>query len=394
MRIAFTPEQEKLRAELRDYFEQFMTDEYTRSARDLGMLEGGSPLYWEALAKMGADGWLGIGWPEEYGGRGATPIEQLILADAAQTANFPFPFLTIGTVGPTIARFGSEDQKNDYLPRILAGEINFSIGYTEPSAGTDLASLETKAVRDGDEWVISGQKVFTSLANFSQYCWLAARTDPDVPKHAGLTIFIVPMDAPGVSVTPIETVGGLRTNATFYDEVRVPDSNIVGGEGNGWKMIVSQLNHERVSLTPSGPPLRLIEETRAWAQETKRADGRRVIDDPWVQTNLAKARAKAEVVKLMNWETAWAMTHDKLTPAMSSATKVYCTEFAIGAYELLMEVLGPQSTIKAGERGDVIRGAIEMRYCTSLVLTFGGGTNEVQRDIIAMAGLGLPHYKA
>jgi len=393
LRLALTPEQQALRDKLTNYFDDICTPEFRQEQRS-GFLEGGGPLYWKALKKMAADGWLGIGWPKEYGGGGATPIEQMIFADAAHDANFPFPFLSIGTVGPTIMRYGTEEQKNEYLPRILAGEINFCIGYTEPSAGTDLASLTTKAVKDGDEWVINGQKVFTSLANFAQYCWLAARTDPDVPKHAGLSIFIVPMDNPGVSYTPIETVGGVTTTATFYEDVRVPAENLVAGEGKGWSLIVSQLNHERVSLTPTAPPMRLVEETRAWAQQTKTPDGRRIIDLPWVQNNLARVRAGCEVLKLMNWRQAWAMTHAGLEPAEASAVKVYASEFNLRCYELLMEVLGQAATIKEGSPGATLRGEVEARYCSSLILTFGGGTNEVQRDITAMAGLGLPHYKS
>ncbi|MBX7161061.1 MAG: acyl-CoA dehydrogenase family protein [Acidimicrobiia bacterium] len=392
MRIALTPEQEALRDKLRNYFDDICTPEF-RAEQMAGHMEGGGPLYWKALRKMAADGWLGIGWPTEYGGGGATPIEQMIFADEAHKANFPFPFLSIGTVGPTIMRYGTDEQKQDYLPRILAGEINFCIGYTEPSAGTDLASLTTRAVRDGDDWIINGQKIFTSLAEFAQYVWLAARTDPDAPKHAGLSIFVVPMDAEGVSLTPIETVGGVRTNSTYYENVRVPAEALVGGENNGWAMIVSQLNHERVSLTPTGPPLRLVEQLCEWARETETPDGRRVADLAWVQNNLARARSGVEILKLMNWKQAWEMTHGHLNPAEASAVKVFASEFTIRCYELLMEVMGQAAVVKEGSPGAVLRGEIELRYRTSLILTFGGGTNEVQRDITAMAGLGLPHYK-
>lgn len=392
MYVDFTPEQKALQDDLTDYFEDICTPEFREEQRS-GYIEGGGPLYWKALRKMSKDGWLGIGWPREFGGQGRSPIEQMIFADACQTANFPFPFLTIGTVGPTIYKYGSEEQKRDYLTRILAGEINFCIGYTEPEAGTDLASLRTRAVRDGDEWVINGQKVFTSLANFAQYVWLAARTDPEAPKHQGISMFIVPMDAPGVSITPIMTVGGIRTNATYYEDVRVPADALIGGENNGWKLIVSQLNHERVNLTPSGPPMRLLEQVRSWACNTKLPDGRRVIDQPWVQLNLAKARAKSEAVKLMNWKLAWSMTQGNLTMQEASSVKVYASEYGLEHYQLLLEIVGMQGLVKQGSELALLRGELEARYCTSLILTFGGGTNEVQRDIIAMAGLGLPHYK-
>ena len=182
MRIALTPEQEALRDELRTYFEGVMTPELSQEIEGGG--EGGGPLYLEALKKMGRDRWLGIGWPEEYGGQGRTPIEQYIFSNEVQRAGFPLPFLTLGTVGPTLMRYGSDELKKEFLPRILRGEIHFAIGYSEPGAGTDLASLVTKAEKDGNEWVINGQKTFTSLAEHADYIWLAARTDPDAPKQA------------------------------------------------------------------------------------------------------------------------------------------------------------------------------------------------------------------
>jgi alkylation response protein AidB-like acyl-CoA dehydrogenase len=392
MRIDLTPDQKRFQAELRDYFTQIVTDEF-RAEQRAGHKEGGGPLYWAALRKMGSDGLLGIGWPKEYGGQDRTPIEQFLFADECNRAGFPFPFLTISTVGPTLMKYGTDEQRQEYLPRILAGEINFCIGYTEPTAGTDLASLKTRALRDGDEWVINGAKVFTSLANFAQYCWLAARTDPDAPKHAGLSIFIVPMDAPGVTVTPTHTVGDVRTNSTFYEDVRVPAGNLVGGENNGWKLIVSQLNYERVSLFPTGAMGALIDGVVEWAKETKRPDGSRVIDSDWVRLTLARVRAGFEVLKLMQWQQAWAMTQGTLHPADASAVKVYGSEFFMFGYSHLLEVLGEAGTLKEDSPGAVLQGRLEMLYRAMGILTFGGGTNEVQRDIIAMAGLGMPHYK-
>jgi alkylation response protein AidB-like acyl-CoA dehydrogenase len=282
VRIAFTPEQEALRDELRAYFAELMTPELIQEIEDSG--EGGGPLYQQTLRKMGADGWLGIGWPKEYGGQGRSPVEQYIFSDEVQRAGFPLPFLTLSTVGPTLMRFGSEEQKAEFLPKILRGEIHFAIGYSEPNAGTDLASLTTKAVRDGDEWVINGQKVFTSLADYADFIWLAARTDPDAPKHQGISMFLVPTTAPGYKITPIWTMSGLRTNATYYEDVRVPGSYLVGEENAGWGMIVSQLNHERVSLMTPGPFSRVFDETVRWAKETKLSDGRRVIDRPFASS--------------------------------------------------------------------------------------------------------------
>ena len=390
MYVDFTPDQKALRNELRGYFADLVNEELRTELRDS---EGGGPEYTRILRQMAEDGWLGVGWPTEYGGQGRSHVEQYIFSEEVQSAGFPLPFLTLGTVGPTIMQFGTEAQKSYYLPRILRGEIHFAIGYSEASAGTDLASLTTRAVRDGDEWVINGSKIWTSLAQYADYVWLAARTDPDARKHRGISIFIVPTDSPGFKCTPIWTVSGVRTNATYYDDVRVPAENLVGGENGGWGLIVSQLNHERVSLVNVGPFEVLFAGVLDWARTTKLADGRRVADEPWVQQNLARVRAHIEVLKLMNWKQAWSLTQGALNPADASAVKVFGTEMAVKIYEWMMEVVGPASAVKEGSPGAVLRGRLERMYRSALILTFGGGTNEVQRDIIAMAGLGMPHYK-
>ena len=399
MHVDLTPELRGLQEQLRGYFAELMTPALQDEIKGS---EGGGPLYRRALKKMGSDGWLGIGWPKEYGGQGRTPLEQMVFADEVQRAGFPLPFLTLNTVGPTIMRFASDEIKREFLPRILAGDCHFCIGYSEPGAGTDLASLKTRAVRDGDprqpsesdSWVINGQKVFTSLADFADYVWLATRTDPNAPKHRGISMFIVPTSSPGFKLTPTWTMGGVRTNSTYYENVRVPHRYLVGGENGGWGLIVSQLNHERVSLTPYGPSTKMLEEVCEWARATKLADGRRVIDQPWVRDSLAWVRAKLEALRLMQWKLAWSLTKGALHPADASAVKVYATELYVQAYRKLMEVLGPACTVADGSPGAACRGRLERMYRTTLILTFGGGTNEVQRDIIAMAGLGLPHYKS
>jgi alkylation response protein AidB-like acyl-CoA dehydrogenase len=390
MYVDLTGEQKALRAELRAYLAELITDE---ARQELNGSEGGGPQYTRILKQLGSDGWLGIGWPKEYGGQDRSPIEQYIFAEEIQRAGFPLPFLTLGTVAPTIMQFGTDEQKERFLPPILRGESQFAIGYSEPEAGTDLASLKTTAVRDGDEYVVDGAKAFTSLADYADYIWVAARTDPEAPKHRGISILVVPTDAPGYKWTPIHTVSGVRTTSTYYDKVRVPISNRVGPENRGWSLIVSQLNHERVSLFNSGPIQRTFEEVCEWARETKLADGRRVIDQPWVQLNLAKFQAHLEVLKLMNWKQAWALTQGSLHPAEASAVKVFGSEFNIEGYKLLMEVVGEAGCVKEGSPQAALRGSLERMYRASLILTFGGGTNEVQRDIIAMAGLGMPNYK-
>jgi alkylation response protein AidB-like acyl-CoA dehydrogenase len=384
MYIDYTPEQQALRDELRAYFARLVTAEYQA---ELAESEGGGPLYMKAVRQLGADGWLGLGWPKEYGGQGRTPVEQFIFFDEASRAGVMLPMLTINAVAPAIMEHGTPAQKEKYLPAILRGEAHFAIGYTEPSSGTDLASLRTRAVRDGDHWVINGSKLFTSQAEFADYIWLAARTDPDAPKHKGISMFIVPTKAPGYKITPIWTMGNVRTNATYYEDVRIPASDLVGQENGGWWLITTQLNHERIALSAVGFVDRIYQDVLAWARET------RVIERPWVQTHLARVLAKLEVLKLLNWQQAWSMARGTLNFAEASAVKVFGSEAYVEIYQLLLEVMGEAGTLRAGSPDAVVKGRVERMYRTTLILTFGGGTNEVQRDIIAMAGLGMPRAR-
>ncbi len=388
MYIDYAPEQRALRDQLRQYFQRILTPELRAELGKKG--EGGGPVYRRTIQQMGADGWLGIGWPNEYGGQGRSPIEQFIFFDEGERAGIPIPFLTLNTVGPTIMQFGSPEQKSRFLPAILRGEIFFAIGYSEPGAGTDLAALRTRAVRDGDDYIINGNKVFTSLADYADYIWLAARTDPAAPKHKGISMFLVPTSAAGVKVTPIWTVSGLRTNATYYEDVRVPAKNLVGAENQGWRLITNQLNFERIALSAPGPLERLLDEVKQWARASKLPDGRRVLDQEWVQTHLAWVRAKLEFLRLMNWKVAWSLTQKTVNPADSSAVKVFATEFFIEAYRRLTEVVGQRGMLRDGSADTVLRGRLEHLYRNAAILTFGGGTNEIQRDLIAMLGLGMP----
>ncbi len=387
MQISYSAEHEQLRSELRSYFATLMTPERRASLSAPEGDYGDGSAYKETVRQMGQDGWLTLGWPEEYGGRGGSMLDQLIFTDEAATAGAPVPFLTINTVGPTIMRFGTPEQRAFYLPKIALGEIHFAIGYSEPGAGTDLASLRTRAERDGDEFVINGQKMWTSLIQYADYVWLACRTDPEAPRHKGLSMIIVPTDSPGFSWTPVRTMSGPTTSATYYSDVRVPVSSVVGEINGGWPLITNQLNHERVALTSAAPILTALREVREWAQNTKLADGRRVIDQEWVQIHLARVHAKVQFLRLMNWRIA---SGSGVGPADASATKVFGTEFATEAYRLLTEVIGANGMVRMGSPAAVLQARVERMARSSLILTFGGGTNEIQRDIIAGVGLRLP----
>lgn len=385
MQIAYTDEQEALRSELIAYYGTLLTDELREQ---LHVEHGVGPTTRAVVKQMADDGWLGIGWPTEYGGQGRPQMDQFIFFDESMRLGAPIPMLTINTVGPTIMNFGTEEQKKEFLPQILAGDIHFCIGYSEPEAGTDLAALSTKAELDGEEYLINGRKMWTSLASDADYCWLAVRTDPEAPKHKGISMIIVDMkNTPGITVEPLHLLSDHDINAVYYDDVRVPARNLVGGANNGWTLITNQLNHERVTLCSPGLLEQSYQETLDYAASTRLADGSRILDAEWVQMSMAKVRAGLDFLRLINWKVA---SSAKLDVADASTIKIFGTEFYLESFRLLMEVLGPRAALVSGSPADVVAGRLETNYRSLIILTFGGGTNEIQRDLIAMFGLGLP----
>ena len=393
MYIGYNEEQEALRRELRAYYDRLLTPEVKA---ELAKEHGIGPTTREITRQMGKDGWLGIGWKKEWGGQGRGEIEQFVFFDESMRARAPVPMLTVNTVGPTLMANGSEEQKKRFLPKILAGEIHFCIGYSEPGAGTDLAALQTRAdlADDGSgDYIINGQKLWTSLASDADYCWLAVRTDQEADKHGGLSMFLVDMKTPGIRVDPLDLLSTHDVAAVFYDDVRVPAENLVGGLNQGWKLITGQLNHERVTLCAPGMIEGAYDAVVQWAKDAKRPDGRRVIDDEWVQVNLAKVKSGLHALRLLNWKVAWTAAEGmKLNPADASTIKVYGTEFFLEAFRLLMEVMGQRGYLRSDGKADelIADGMVETLYRSLLILTFGGGTNEIQRDLIGLFGLGLP----
>lgn len=387
MYIGLTAEQEKLRQDLRAYYEKLLTPAVRE---DLLREHGIGPKTKAIRQQMAKDGWLCFGWPKEFGGQGRDEVDHFIFFDESMRAAAPVPMLTVNTVGPTIMRYGTDEQKKFFLPKIAAGDLEFCIGYSEPNSGTDLASLQCRAVRDGDDYVVNGQKIWTSLAGGADYCWLAVRTDPTVSKHAGISMLIVDMKTKGIRVDPLHLLSEHDINQVFFDDVRVPAKNLVGGENKGWKLITNQLNHERVTLCSSGIMERAYGVTLDYAKATRLADGRRLLDEEWVQVNLAKVYAGTEFLRLINWKVASSAKKGALSPADASATKVFGTEFYLDAFQLMMEVVGPRSYLKRGSPEAVAAGHLEGLYRSLMILTFGGGVNEVQRDLIALFGLGLP----
>ncbi|MEU3835161.1 acyl-CoA dehydrogenase family protein [Streptomyces microflavus] len=407
MHLAPTERQQQLRTELRAYFAAVLPVGGGGQWRD----DPGEQR--RLLRRIGADGMLGLGWPVAYGGQGRGLDEQFVFFDEAYRAGAPVSMVTLNTVGPTLMKYGTEEQKAYFLPRILSGDLVFAIGYSEPEAGTDLAALRTRAVRDdggggdGGDWVIDGQKIFTSNAQQADWIWLACRTDSDAPKHRGISIILVPTDDPGFSWTPIETVGGLTTTATYYDGVRVPASNLVGAENEGWGLITNQLNHERVALAAIGMQAEdFYEEALAHARTPDPATGRRRIDEPWVRARLAEAYARLAATRLLNWRLVGAVGAGALAPGEASGVKFAGTESAVEVYRMCQEVVGEAALLRGGSPGCFGAdggggdgggggggGELERMNRAAQINTFGGGVSEVQREIVATMRLGMTRGK-
>jgi 3-oxo-4-pregnene-20-carboxyl-CoA dehydrogenase beta subunit len=383
MFLDLTDSQLRLRDELRSYFSTLISP----AEREAMLTQRHGTVYRDVVRRMGRDGWLGVGWPAEYGGRGLGQVEQQIFVTEAALADVPLPAVTLQTVGPTLMEHGSQEQKDFFLPKILTGELHFAIGYTEPGAGTDLASLRTRAVLDGDHYVVNGQKIFTTGGHDADYIWLACRTDPDAPRHKGLSILIVDTTDPGYSWTPIITHDGAHhVNTTYYEGVRVPVTMRVGEENAGWRLITAQLNHERVMLGPSGRIGVLHQQVRDWAARQTGPDGRPLLDQPDVRRALARASAAERVNELLNWQVAVTETVDI---ADASVTKVFGSE--------QVQQIGAELGQLVSRHGDLAVKAtaelaqwLDVQNKRNTVMTFGGGVNEVQRELIAMAGLKLP----
>ena len=392
MKIELTKNQQKLKDELKEYFSALLNKELLSEMSDPQFFEGGGPEFKKALKIMGQDGWIGLSWPKEFGGKEFTPIEQYIFVEEIMRTGFPFPFLTTESVGPMIAQYGSDWAKETIAKSILRGETIFAIGYSEPNAGTDLASLKTQALPDKEGFKINGQKIWTSLANYADYIWLAARTNSEVKKHKGISMFIVPTDDDGFSYTPIQTLGDVTTNMTYYDDIYVSKDNLVGELNSGWNLITSQLNLERLALVNHGPVDELYHQLLTLAKSTK-VDSTNVLSDiDWVKSNFAKIYSGLETLKLICWKQVWGMENNVLSMTDASLAKIYGSEYFIEAYRMMMEIFGELSIIR-DDSLSILNSRLERMYRTASILTFGGGTNEVQRDIISMAGLLMPRSR-
>ena len=388
MYVDLTAEQRKLRLEVRDYFNDLMTAELRQELRGSEGSETGKRL----VRQMGKDGWLAVGWPKEHGGQGYGPTEQLIFFEEANIAGAPLPFVTISTVGPALMNYGTAEQKEAFLPGIAAGEIDFAIGYSEPGAGSDLATLKTSARVEADRFVVNGNKLWTSGAHSADYIWLAARTNPDEPRHKGISILIVDTRAEGFSHTLIPTCSN-PTAATYYDNVEVPRNRLVGELHKGWQLVTAQLNHERLGLGSwSDRVVGVFRKVYLWAR-TPDEQGRRAMDHAWVRSLLAECYAKIDAMRLINFRIAADLERDHVDVALASTTKVFGTEAVIDILRKLSEVVGANGLVREGSAASFLMGELEYDVRACVTLTFGGGTNEIQRELIAQFGLGMPRSR-
>ena len=390
MDLDFGPEAEALRQEARDFLAaEWPPEKQQQRAHEPPEYRGRSD---EFSHKLGERGWLGIGWPKEYGGQGRSYIEQLAFHEELGYHRAPTSkhHMAVNIVGPALMIHGSEEQKGHYLPRILAGDIQTCMGYSEPGAGSDLASLQTRAEADGDDYVINGQKIFTTGAENSDICWLGARTDPDAPKHKGVSLFILPMETPGITITPIWCLGGLRTNQVFFENVRVPKTAMVGEAGKGFYYIATALDFERVMMGNNVARSRRSFDDLVAYVKGQTVDGRPLWDDAVVRNRLAEIQTELHIARLLAFRVTWMVQQGQVPNAEASLAKVFVSETQVRLADVGMSMLGPEGSLYEDSKWAPLRGDLAWIYEASLLSTIGGGANEIQRNIIAQRGLGLP----
>ncbi len=388
MDFRFTPEQEQFREHVRAFIRDEVPPEMIaeiQAAADGSASEAGR----EFKRLLGQKGLLGISWPEEYGGGGKPLLYQFILTEELGYHGLPYGGLSLTSVGPTLFRAGTEEQRQQYLGGILSGEYEFALGYSEPSAGTDLGSLQTRAVADGDDYVINGQKIYTSAAHYSTHIWLAARTDANEPKHRGVSLMIVPLDSPGITIRPLWTMGDGRTNEVFFEDVRIPRDNLVGEENRGFYVVAMALDYERAAVAPISPLQRSLDELSRFTRDTSR-NGAPLAEDPVVRRKLAELAVEVDVLRLFSYRNAWMIENELVPTKEASIAKVWSSELAQRMSAVALEIMGPRGQLKGGSKWAYLQGRFERMYRQTPLMRFGAGTNEIQRNIIAQRGLGLP----
>ncbi len=371
-----------LRAELPPGYEG--DDDYFDNEDDIPFIKG-------FMRKLGEKRWLTPAWPTDHGGMGKSPIEQMILNEELAYHRAPSGgrLFTLGIVGPTMLVHGTEEQKARWLPSMASGETWFCQGFSEPGSGSDLASMQTRAVRDGDEYVINGEKIWTTNAHVADKILLLARTNPDVPKHRGISAFVVDMKSPGVSVQGIPNMTYRRDfNQTFFEDVRVPAYDMLGGEDRGWYVATTTLDFERSNIAAISGSRRTIADLIRWAQGTHA--GGRPWDKPSVRAKLADLAIEAETGRLLAFRTAWLQSQGKVPNYEASIGKVWMAMLGIKTANTGINLMGAYGQLAPGSKWAQLYGRLVTAYLLAVAGPIGGGTAEVQRNIIATRGLGLP----
>lgn len=386
MDFGYTSENEAFRQEIREFIREHVTPEVRTELREMAG-RGMGPLTKQLILNIGERGWIGMSWPEEYGGRNADRIDQYIFEEELVRARVPLNIGNFIEQAPAIMAVGSEEQKKYFIPRLVRGEITFALGYTEPHSGTDLASLRTRAIEDGDEYIIRGQKTFTSGAEVATHIYLMARTDPDVRKHEGISIFLVPLDLPGITIRPLWTLSGGRTNEVFFDDVRIPKTALLGTRNEGWYVGARALNLGRAGAMRYYTYVSCFEDMLHYVKTD--ALGRELANDPVVQDKLAELYCEAQVARLFTLRSL-SMVRREQTPTYEiSSEKVWGPEFLVKTTEVASQILGPYHQLWEGDLAPR-DGMFPKRYVSAMVQTFGHGSTQVMRNAIAIRGLQLP----
>ena len=394
MDFRFTEEEVAFKAEVHQWLKQEIPQRWTEL--DPGIWEETEESWSisrQFQRKLGQKGWLAPAYPKEYGGLELSHMKRLMLAEELAYNRAPISVeveITVNWVAPTIILFGNERQKKEYGTRVAKGEIIFCIGYSEPNAGSDLAALQTHAVKVGDEYIINGQKIWCSYAHLADYCWLAVRTDPNVSKHKGISMFIVDMKTPGITVRPLINILNHHSfNEVFFDDVRIPRDNLVGQENNGWYQLVIALDLERSSIGIAAAQQRIIEELVRYAKETRR-NGKPIANDPLLRNQLAEMAVENEILRMMCYRIAWMYTKGIHPSYESSMTMVFSSELMRRLANVGMHIMGHYGELDRDSKWAPLNARIMRMYLSSISIGVGGGSNEIQRNIIAMRGLGLP----
>ena len=389
MEYRFTPEDDHFRDELQRFIRAELPADWEGGGRWPEEYDWDFTMH--LRSRLAEHGWLTMHWPEEYGGQDASPVRSAIYNEELAYLRAPGrDIFGVRMLGPTLMIHGTEEQKRTHLPPIARGEIQWCQGYSEPESGSDLASLSTRAVRDGDEYVINGAKIWTTLAHRSDWIMCLARTDPDAPRHRGISFILVDMKTPGVEVRPVVNMtGGHEFNQVIFDNARVPSSNVVGEENRGWYVAVTLLDFERSGIDYSAIARRLLDDTREYAGQVSR-NGTQVTQQPWVRNLLADRYVECEVARLMAYNVAWMQGEGLVPNKEASMSKAFGSETLHRSANSVLEVAGLDGALRRGEKRAPLNGRLPENWMISFSHKIAGGTSEVQRGIVAGRGLGLP----